>query len=85
MEKQGQLPAHLLAVFPDQQADASAALHGEQLDVEMLAGLSLADLKIAGTPTLLLVNPKGRVLRVWEGQLPTKDEQQVVNVIRAQP
>jgi peroxiredoxin len=83
-EKEGRLSAHLIAILPDEPAEAAEMLHAEQLDVDLRAAVPFGNWKITATPTLLLVDPNGRVLHVWEGQLPTNDEQQVVNIIRTQ-
>ncbi len=49
--------------------------------MEVIGGVSPGKLKIAAFPTLMLVDEGGRVVRVWEGQLSRKAEEELKAVI----
>jgi hypothetical protein len=40
-----------------------------------------ADLHISGTPTLLVVDAHGQIVRAWVGQLPANQESQVIDCV----
>jgi hypothetical protein len=65
----------LLAVLPDSPADAKAYLQSIKLPIEDLRTGPLSSYKIAGTPTVLLVNTSGAVEKVWFGATTGRENQ----------
>ncbi len=82
MEKQQRLKAHLVAVFPNEPAQIQAVLHEQQLQLETIPNISLKSLNVVGTPTAILADQKGRVVKSWVGQLPLDLQQEVVTSIQ---
>lgn len=48
---------------------------------DALVDLSFPDVKLAGTPTILLVDNQGKVLDVWVGKLQESGEKQVLRTL----
>ena len=77
-----QLKVHLVAVFPDDGTSVRAFLHGYDLTVESISGMTLSRLGVSGTPTLLLVDQTGTVVGAWVGQLSEDGEAEVISKIK---
>ena len=73
----------MVAVFP-QPVDVSAQ-YLSQLDVPIHSILQVrfVDMRVVGTPTILLVDASGRIERFWIGKLGKADEDAVLSVIGA--
>jgi hypothetical protein len=65
----------LLAVLPDSPEDAKAYLQSIKRPIEDLRTGPLSSYKIAGTPTVLLVNTSGAVEKVWFGATTGRENQ----------
>jgi hypothetical protein len=77
-QKQG-LP--LVAVFPQTVQEAKNYLSHEELSFNEVLQLPLSKVQVNGTPTLLLIDQKGVVQRVWIGKLSTAQEKDVLSII----
>lgn len=85
LEQSNQIDAHLVAVFPDDPAAVRQVVETQQLAIEAVPGIELGQMKVQGTPTLLLVDEEGRVSKVWIGALPPEGEAEVVAAISKAP
>jgi len=76
--------ASLVAVFPPQEPEPAKFLAGKDVKVDHVAStLALASIGVRGTPTLLLVDEKGKVERAWVGaQQPAIHDEIVASVSR---
>jgi len=81
LEKSNQTDAHLIAVFPDDPAAVRQLLETQRLAVEAFPGVELTQLKVEGTPTLILIDRQGRVSKVWVGELEAAGQADVVTAI----
>jgi thioredoxin-related protein len=72
-----------VAVFPDDRLSVEQYLQAEGLAVESAPDVSLEAYKVYATPTLILVDREGRVLKQWVGMLSPKQEQDVINTLAA--
>jgi len=72
----------VLAVLP--QPVSSSEIYLKQLEVSVpeIVQNSLDALQVSGTPTLLLVDRRGRIERAWVGKLDSAQEQQVLASVR---
>lgn len=78
LEKGGETLRHISIIMPDQASIEEAYLKQAGLDsVPHTAGVSLASVDVTGTPTLLLVDSKGKIQKEWIGQLSQTEEGQV--------
>ena len=68
----------LIAVFPQtkQEVEKYEAAHDFRPDT-VLTDVSLNQLQVRGTPTLMLVDNRGTVLKHWEGRLPESKQMEV--------
>lgn len=68
----------LIALFPQnrQQVEQYEAAHDFRPNT-VLTDISLSQLQVRGTPTLLLADQHGTVLKHWEGRLPENKEREV--------
>jgi hypothetical protein len=81
LRKADRIRARLLAVMPDPAAAASSQLQAGGVDVEGAFQQPLRSLYVSATPTLLLVNAEGKVVRAWVGQLTPQQESEVVSAV----
>ncbi len=85
LEQSNQIDAHLVAVFPDGPAVVRQVVETQQLTIEVVPGIQLGQVKVQGTPTLMLVDEQGRVSKVWVGELPAAGEAEVIAAISKPP
>jgi hypothetical protein len=81
LRKAGHSPFQLVAVSTEAKAALEAYLssHGIEVDRALtIERAQLRELKLAGTPTLILVDRTGTVIEQWRGMIP---EPQVRNVL----
>jgi hypothetical protein len=77
-QKQDGSATAIVAVFPDAAGAAKEVVQSEGLEIPALAGVPLEGLKVFGTPTLLLVDRSGTVLKTWVGVLSPREELDVI-------
>lgn len=77
MEKSGATSAYILAAFPDDPAATQQYLQLHGMHVQSIR-INLAQLGITGTPTLILVDHGGHIIRKWIGVLSQSEEQEVI-------
>lgn len=76
--KDQMLNAYPLVLFPD----SAKAAEPEIRDIQRLTNVDYLKLGIRGTPTVLLVDSRGKVLEKWAGQLPPSEEQGLLSTVR---
>ncbi len=72
---------HVVAVFPNQEAEVRQYVQQNRLDLEIAADVDLGALNISGTPTVVLIDGSGRIRDFWLGKLPQDQEQQVLKAV----
>jgi hypothetical protein len=72
----------MVAVLPQPQAEAEQYLSTAGLKVDQVKQLTLNTIGVRGTPTMLLVDGKGVVTKVWVGRLQDQDQEQVLSVLK---
>jgi len=82
-QQQGGSNSTIVAVFPDTADTVKEVVQSEGLRVRALAGVPLERLKIAATPTLLVVDRNGTVLNAWIGMLSPRQELEVMRATTA--
>ena len=68
----------LLALFPQSPTESQKYMSGLNLKINDVKQMSPASLGAKGTPTLILVNANGVVIRSWEGLLPPDTQLEVL-------
>lgn len=74
----------IVAVFPQPTNEARDYWTENQLpsaDVDLQQS-NLAHIEVFGTPTLLVVNRKGLIVRAWTGKLPAQGEAEVIKAVQ---
>jgi thioredoxin-related protein len=72
----------MIAVLPQSVAEAQQYLEAEGVRFDQVRQLAPAGVGVRGTPTILLVDSRGIVSRVWTGRLQEEEEEQVLSVLR---
>ena len=67
----------LIAVLPQPHSNGKKYLNYLEVPINEIRQSSLSDIKVSGTPTLLLVNQQGEVTKGWVGKLPAEKEAEV--------
>ncbi len=80
-QKTGRSDVRLVAVMPQPVEDARHYLTEHAISVDEVRQASLNSIKVRGTPTLLLVDNGGVVVRSWVGKLPPDKEKEVVDAV----
>lgn len=75
------LNATLIAALPDNLTSSKSFLSSHQIHVDEISQAQLSDLGVDGTPTLLLVDNRGKVKHEWVGLLNPDAERQVISQI----
>jgi hypothetical protein len=70
--------ARTVAFFPQTPQEAQAYLNAEDVQVDEIKHADFQSLQVSGTPTLLLVDSKGIVQKVWLGKLSEAKEKEVL-------
>lgn len=76
IEEQGR--TQLVVVSPNEQQDARSYLDGLGLSPSLIVQLPLNSIHVKGTPTLLLVDNKGKLTSQWVGKLSPNSEAEVL-------
>jgi hypothetical protein len=74
---------HVTAVFPDDAGAVAAYLRIQQLAVHTVTSQPLDSIDVRATPTLLILNPQGRILKAWVGALLPEGEADVNQALAA--
>jgi hypothetical protein len=86
LERKGEINAHIVAAFPDDSQSTRTFLASEGMaKIDAVSGVSPSSLRVAGTPTAILVSNAGRVLKVWLGLLSQQGQENLTTAIEAKP
>jgi thioredoxin-related protein len=81
LEQNSKTPLHIVAAFPNQAEQVRQYVEQHQLKLESKDSIDFAQLKVAGTPTMILVDQSGHVIDFWVGGIPPEDQQKVLAAI----
>jgi hypothetical protein len=79
-QRSGSQP-RMVAVIPGDKTKVARYLSEQGVIVDDIINLSLAEIKVSATPTLLLVDRSGKVSDVWVGRLDARKENEVTQRI----
>jgi hypothetical protein len=74
---------HLVAVLPQDVAEGSKYLNSLGVPIEDVRQAQLDALGVSGTPTLILIDGKGVVMKSWVGKLSGDREAEVLDQLHA--
>jgi len=85
MQQAGQLNARLVAVFPDNPIDVTEVMESQKLTIPAFPAIHLDNFRVSGTPTLILVDASGRVVKPWVGKQDAAGEADIIRTIGQPP
>lgn len=71
----------IVAVLPQSVDDSTKYLSKLRVHVDEIRSASLSSIGVIGTPTMMLVDDKGLVRKVWVGKLPDERQAEVLAAI----
>lgn len=71
----------LLAVLPQEESVAREYLKSVDLQIGEVRQLPLSSINVRGTPTLILLNSSGTVIKSWVGKLPDAKQKEVLDML----
>ncbi len=83
IEKERPRDIKLVAVLPQPVEESRKYLDGEGVHVDEVRQATPQSIGVVGTPTLLLVDARGKVSDVWRGKLQPIDEEKVIAILRS--
>ena len=81
LERSNHLRAHLLVVMQEGKQAADQELNSDGLKIDRAFNQSFGPLKVTGTPTLMLANAQGRIVKGWVGELSPQGEREVIAAV----
>lgn len=82
LKKAGNLKdIRIVAIFPDDQRVAQRMMQKEGLALDIIPAVNFQALKIEGTPTAILADQDGRVVKSWIGKLPEAQQNGLLEAI----
>ena len=69
----------MIALMPQEFGEASRYLDDGQVSVDEVVRLNPGSINVRGTPTLILVDREGVVLKTWIGKLTVEQEVDVLS------
>lgn len=82
MQRAGQLQTEIVAVLPNDADAAHEFMESSGLSVTTVPKIPLESIQVEGTPTVILVDRSGRVVRSWEGVLSWRGKRDVVKSLK---
>jgi thioredoxin-related protein len=74
----------LVALFPQEVGESQQYLRGLGIEVNEIRQAAFGDIGLRGTPTLILVDERGRVVNTWVGVLRPETENEVFSQLRSE-
>ncbi len=68
-----------VAILPQPLVESKAYLAEGAITANLVLRSQLSSIDVSSTPTLVLLDPNGKVIRTWIGQLPPEKEMEVEN------
>ena len=71
----------IIALFPNAEPEVSTYMTRNKLTCRYLHGVDFSKFGVIGTPTVLLADKNGKMVRSWKGQLSPDQESEVLQAI----
>jgi len=72
---------NVLALLPDSKEESSQYIQHLGLTISTVPQVSFQKIDVRGTPTLFVVDSRGIVEKVWQGQLPDDEQKKVLSLL----
>jgi hypothetical protein len=73
--------ANVVALLPQTKDESSHYVEALGLSIPAIQQVNFGDIDVVGTPTLFLVDSNGVVQKVWQGQLQTDQQREVLSLL----
>ncbi|MCA1565231.1 MAG: thioredoxin fold domain-containing protein [Acidobacteria bacterium] len=84
MKNTGKISLRTVALFPNLDDEVQQYTRQHQLKTDHKSSVDFGQLKLAGTPTMILVDQNGRVINFWVGALKPDAQRQFLNSLETQ-
>lgn len=84
MKNTGKVSLRTVALFPNSDNEVQHYVQQHQLKIDHKSSVDFGQLKLAGTPTMILVDENGRVTNFWVGALKPDAQQQFLESLETQ-
>ena len=74
--------ARLIAVFPQEVGEGKQYLSALGVKIEDVRNATLNSIGVNGTPTLIIIDSKGRIEQSWVGKLSPEKEAEVISRVK---
>lgn len=74
---------HLMAVFPQTADEARTYLQGKSIPIQDIHQQNFQDISVQGTPTLILLDSSGKILKTWIGVLDKESQESVIQQLNS--
>lgn len=85
MQRRGEVDGRIIAVFPNDANSVREFVQSSGLSIATVSGVPLDSVHVEGTPTAILVDGRGRVLKSWVGVLSEDGKQEIVSLMKLVP
>lgn len=79
LKNNGKISLRAVALFPNSNGEVQRYARQYQLKIDHKSSIDFGQLRLAGTPTMILVDQNGRVVNFWVGALKPEAQQQFLN------
>jgi thioredoxin-related protein len=70
-------------LFPQEEQESRSYLREKNIAIEDVHHQEFRDISVDGTPTLILLDDSGKVLKSWIGVLDKKAEESVIQLLKS--
>lgn len=84
LKVKGKISPRSIVIFPDSDDEVEPYARQYQLQTDYKSSVDFEQLKLAGTPTMILVDQNGNVVDFWVGALQPEAQQHLVNSLESQ-
>jgi thiol-disulfide isomerase/thioredoxin len=75
---------HIIALFPNKAEEVAKYMKDNRLIVDSVPGVDFKSLRIAGTPTMILLSNNGEVKDFWTGKLTDRESDDFIRSFTAE-
>lgn len=84
LKNNGKISPRTVAVFPNTATEVQRYARQYELKIDHQSSIDFEQLKLAGTPTMILVDQNGSIINFWVGALKPEAQRQFLNALETQ-
>jgi hypothetical protein len=82
LERQGKISARIIFVMPDAEKVGKFDVPSNTIENQAFYNIPLASFGVRGTPTILVISNSEQVVRAWQGELTSNDQDRVISYLK---